>query len=411
MILLNVDKKRLFRVGKFAAVAFVAVYLLWQGAMYNGPVLGEQQSTSSTVSKVDKSSVSKGSSNSIKETDPETGLTYMYADYESTYNGPKVKATFVSLVRNSDLWDMVGSIKSVEDRFNSKFQYDWVFLNDEEFTDEFVSIVTNLVSGEAKFGLVPKEHWSYPEWIDQEKAARTREEMREKQIIYGHSESYRHMCRFESGFFYRNELMAGYEYYWRVEPSVKFSCDINYDIFRFMKDNGKKYGFTMSLREYESTIETLWSTTKEFLDANPETLHANNMMDYISDDDGEHYNLCHFWSNFEVAALDFWNGDAYSKYFDHLDRAGGFFYERWGDAPVHTIAAALFLDRKEVHHFADISYYHVPFNSCPVDEKTRQKNKCSCNPNDDFTWKSYSCTTKFYNANNIKKPDGWQNFT
>jgi hypothetical protein len=33
------------------------------------------------------------------------------------------------------------------------------------------------------------------------------------------------------------------------------------------------------------------------------------------------------WSNFEIGDLDFWRGEAYSKFFDHLDEAGGFYYE------------------------------------------------------------------------------------
>lgn len=35
-------------------------------------------------------------------------------------------------------------------------------------------------------------------------------------------------------------------------------------------------------------------------------------------------------------------------YFEHLDHTGGFFYERWGDAPVHSLAAAMFLNASEV---------------------------------------------------------------
>jgi hypothetical protein len=27
--------------------------------------------------------------------------------------------------------------------------------------------------------------------------------------------------------------------------------------------------------------------------------------------------------------LNFWRGEAYTKFFDHLDKAGGFYYERW----------------------------------------------------------------------------------
>jgi alpha 1,2-mannosyltransferase len=65
-------------------------------------------------------------------------------------------------------------------------------------------------------GLVPKEHWSIPSWIDEKKAEEARKTMEEKKIIYGGSLPYRHMCRFQSGFFFRQELMMEYDWYWRV---------------------------------------------------------------------------------------------------------------------------------------------------------------------------------------------------
>ncbi|KAG0671237.1 alpha-1,2-mannosyltransferase ktr1 [Maudiozyma exigua] len=335
------------------------------------------------------------------------GYKYRKVSYEP-YTGPKEKATFVTLARNSDLYSLLESIKSVEDRFNSKFQYDWVFLNDEEFTEEFKNVTSALISGQTKYGLVPKEHWSFPSWIDQDKAAAVREEMRAKKIIYGDSISYRHMCRFESGFFYRHPLLDDYDWYWRVEPDIKLHCDINYDVFKFMADNNKKYAFTISIKEYEATIPTLWKTTRDFMALHPEYLPENNMLDFLSDDDGESYNLCHFWSNFEIASLDLWRGEAYSAYFEYLDKAGGFFYERWGDAPVHSIAASLFLERDQIHHFGDLGYYHVPFHQCPIDDDVRLGNRCDCDPKKDFTWHSYSCGSKFYAVNKLPRPDGWQ---
>lgn len=102
-------------------------------------------------------------------------------------------------------------------------------------------------------------------------------------------------------------------------------------------------------------------------------------MEWISDDGGETYNRCHFWSNFvsdlnppltlsvsdtppvasqEIGRLDFYRSEAYLAYFDFLDQSGGFWYSRWGDAPVHSIAAALFLERDEVHFFSDVGYRH-----------------------------------------------------
>jgi alpha 1,2-mannosyltransferase len=47
----------------------------------------------------------------------------------------------VMLARNSDLDNAVRSVRRIQDRFNSKFQYPWVFLNEEPFTDEFKQCV------------------------------------------------------------------------------------------------------------------------------------------------------------------------------------------------------------------------------------------------------------------------------
>ena len=97
------------------------------------------------------------------------------------------------------------------------------------------------------------------------------------------------------------------------------------------------------------------------------------------------------WSNFEIGNLDWLRSDAYVDFFDSLDRDGGFFYERWGDAPVHSIGAGITLPKDQIHFFNDIAYYHVPFTHCPLEEKVRIDNKCHCNPNDNFDWNGYSC--------------------
>lgn len=208
--------------------------------------------------------------------------------------GSKMNATFVTLARNSDVWDIARSIRQVEDRFNRKYHYDWVFLNDKPFDETFKKVTSSLVSGNTKYGLIPKEHWSYPDFIDQDRAAKVRIEMQQKKIIYGDSVSYRHMCRYESGFFFRHPLMLDYEWYWRVEPSIELFCDIDYDPFKFMADNGKKYSFVLSLYEYVETIPTLWESVKKFIKAHPDYISENNLMGFLSDDGGDSYNHCHF---------------------------------------------------------------------------------------------------------------------
>ena len=70
-------------------------------------------------------------------------------------------------------------------------------------------------------------------------------------------------------------------------------------------------------------------------------------MNFLSDNGGESYNLCHcaclspslplnrrriyiavlVWSNFEIADMDFWRGPAYTAFFEFLESRGGFYYE------------------------------------------------------------------------------------
>ena len=43
------------------------------------------------------------------------------------------------LARNSDTDGAVRSVRELEDRFNHRFNYPWVFLNEEPFSDDFKS--------------------------------------------------------------------------------------------------------------------------------------------------------------------------------------------------------------------------------------------------------------------------------
>lgn len=303
----------------------------------------------------------------------------------------RVSAAFVVLCRNSDLYELLESIQLVQDRFNREYKYDWVFLNDEPFTEEFISTIGDFVPyGKLSFGLIPSHQWLYPEFVDQELAAQRRQQLAQQDVVYATSESYRFMCRYFLGYFYKHPLVAQYQYYWRVEPGTKLFCDVPYDVFDFMEASGKKYGFAISMFEYSKTVPSLWDTFTEYLSTY--NVSDNGLLRFVLDDVGG-YNMCHFWSNFEVASLEVFDA-RYDQLFEHLDRSGGFFYERWGDAPVHTLAVAAFLAPDQVHWFDDIGYHHLPYTLCPQNEMWRTR-RCLCEPASDFTWLFLSCTPYF----------------
>ncbi|KAJ7159641.1 glycosyltransferase family 15 protein [Mycena filopes] len=245
----------------------------------------------------------------------------------------KANATFVMLARNIDVDATVQSIREMEDRFNVKYHYPYVLLNDEVFTDEFKRV--------------------QPDWIDEVRATNGRDQLVRENVIYGGSVSYRNMCRFNSGFFFRHPLVLPYRWYWRIEPGVHFHCNLRFDPFIYMEERDKVYGFTITMYEYHKTIPTLWGHVRDFMKLHPEYVASDNAMGFMSDDGGETYNLCHFWSNFEIADMEFWRSPAYTDFFEYLESKGGFYYERWGDAPVHSIAAGIFANKDQIQLFSE----------------------------------------------------------
>ncbi|KAI9499717.1 nucleotide-diphospho-sugar transferase [Zychaea mexicana] len=313
-----------------------------------------------------------------------------------------VRACFVILVRNRELNGIVGTIEQIEQRFNKKYQYPYIFLNDDDFTQDFIDTTSALTTAGTRYGKLDSQMWGYPPFIDQNLAADKRAEMAKLGIPYAESESYRHMCRFQSGFFFRHPLLDEFDYYWRLEPDVDYHCDLDYDVFKFMRNNNKKYGFNIAFREFGATVPSLWQTVKDFERDRPEVvkhwpIKEDSLYRFITDDDGGSYNLCHFWTNFEIASLSLWRSNDYLKFFNYLDQSGGFFYERWGDAPVHSIAASMMLRKDEFHFFNDIGYRHTAYTHCPVEPEYRSK--CNCNPDDNFDYNpGLSCYSVFKKA-------------
>ncbi|KAJ2159062.1 hypothetical protein GGF46_003299 [Coemansia sp. RSA 552] len=298
------------------------------------------------------------------------------------------KAALVALVRNSDLYGLRQAMRQVEDRFNRNYNYPYIFVNDVPFTEEFKRGVRAVTAAPVEFGTLDAKSWGIPTWIDQQRYAEVK---RTARYPHGKEDSYRKMCRFQSGYLHRHPLLQDLDYYWRIEPDVEYYCDINYDPFRYMQDNGFKYGWNIAMAEFMETIPSLWNTTLQFAREHPEAIAKDSMWQWLVNDSGT-YNGCHFWSNFEIVDLRFYRSREYQLFFDYLDRAGGFFYERWGDAPVHSIAASLFLNASQVHYFEDTGYYHPHVVSCPRGASTQ--GRCICDESKSFIQDGL-CTVRY----------------
>jgi len=66
-----------------------------------------------------------------------------------------------------------------------------------------------------------------------------------------------------------------------------------------MAANGKIYGFTIAMYEFEATIKTLWASVREFVKLQPKIMPKDNGIKWMTDTHeeglGGKYNLCHHW--------------------------------------------------------------------------------------------------------------------
>lgn len=267
---------------------------------------------------------------------------------------PRANAALVMLVRNKELDGALKTVASVERKFNRWFRYPIVFLNDEPWTDEFKTAMRAAVSGEARFEVIPSEEWTFPDWMDTDAARASIKSQGQWMIKFAGLESYHHMCRFYSGNFYTLDALSQYKWYWRIEPGVEFYCDITYDPFMEMEKRGKVYGHTIVVPEGPRTCPSLFRRISDWKEARgiEDTELWKTMVSpswapwpvrgllawlgWHRDRRGDAWSLCHYWSNFEIASLDFFRGKAYQELFEYLDSTGGFYYERVSRQLWHT---------------------------------------------------------------------------
>ncbi|ORY67959.1 nucleotide-diphospho-sugar transferase [Leucosporidium creatinivorum] len=297
------------------------------------------------------------------------------------------KAAIVLLLREKDLDDLLPTLKNFEKRFNAAFRYPYVFISSPDegpFSPSFRSSVLATLPPNAavEWSVVKKEHWRIPEWMDEEVVRRGFKDQEEMGVQYAGREGYHHMIRWYSGLWAREEVLQKYDWYWRLEPGVRFYCTITYDPFRFMALHNKVYGFVIAIVENMNTIPTLFSTIKKYaqrkgIKTEGKALWEEFLIKKQGGSKEEEYTGCHQWTNFEIGDLRFFRSAPYQELFNELVAAGGFYTERWGDAPIRSLALGLLTDVDQVHYFEDFAYQHDWFMHCPT-KKTGLGCDCQC---------------------------------
>ncbi|TFK35773.1 nucleotide-diphospho-sugar transferase [Crucibulum laeve] len=271
------------------------------------------------------------------------------------------------LLAPSRITQALVALQNVEDRFNRRLKYPIVLFTAEDetefITEEVKSKVNWITEGRASFATTTKESWEVPPWMDQDRVRNSMETI-------GFSFGYRAMCRYYSGFFWTHPALASYDWLWRLDTDIQFHCDVPYDPIERLIEKHAVYGFVQVNYDATWVQPSLASNVSQFLYENQHIIppDANQRFVWKGDDGAakamagaatsEDWTGACMYNNFEISHRSVWESNIYTKFFEHLDKAGGFFYERWGDSPIHSYGLAMSLRQDQVVQFKDLGYQH-----------------------------------------------------
>jgi hypothetical protein len=161
------------------------------------------------------------------------------------------------------------------------------------------------------------------------------------------------MCHFHAIGVYHQPILCGLEYAWRLDDDSVLQGNVQYDVFRFMKEQELIYGYRLIVSDYDFCVVGLWPATNEYIKNN------SIVPEFFATWPFPHM----FYNNFEVSDLSFWRSPAYQGYVDYLESLGGIYYNSWGDADIKTIAVSMFVSRNKTYAFLNVPYKHKNFVS------------------------------------------------
>jgi len=252
--------------------------------------------------------------------------------------------------------------------------YPVVIFHDDIFAVEQEYLTRALERIRAKNGPVLKLHFieiklDFP--LEYSAAERTEDALVKGTKMCPASLGYRHMCNFHAFSALPLLQQHGYkdhEYIMRLDDDSHISSPVGYDPFHLMKVNHKKYGFVKVMNDDPRCVHGLWPLAKKFLDDSLATQlispqQYNAALNTSSTDSVLALlpSPSIFYNNFEISHKSVWEGPVWEAWKRTVTQSKNVYLRRWGDAPIHTIAAAIMLRKDQLHAFKDIPYRHLPF--------------------------------------------------
>jgi len=176
--------------------------------------------------------------------------------------------------------------------------------------------------------------------------------------------TYFNMCRFFILMLPNHPLLTLFTYYWRLDAhSYIFGSKPIQDPFEIMQERQIQYAFVMINDEGSNYATGLWSLFHTFLKRHcvePSAGLRQTQTGWFG-----RYSLMIIFTNFAIANVSLFRDHPLMRAWLHtVDRNGGIYRYRWGDAPVHTLALTQFLERDQIVRLRYFGYMHRHEHVC-----------------------------------------------
>ncbi|CAH1782037.1 unnamed protein product [Owenia fusiformis] len=267
-----------------------------------------------------------------RTTEPDLGLQILRSLLKKwPSNKPKA---FIYLLMNGTpegIRRLFSGLKSVDKNYNDEFKYPIVIFHEPGVTHSQKILIQNASKSLIVFQMV---EFKIPEFLEKEVPKRA----------CSKNVGYRHMCRFHAKIVTKHPLMELFDYYMRLDDDSQFNGNIKYDLFKEMSDNSYIYGYLGITNDSPECVIGLWDAVRKHISRTSLSLTWPEPMMY--------------YNNFEVASTKLWLKKEYQDYIEYIDKLGGIYYYRWGDAPIKSLAVSLFVPQENIHQFTDVWYTH-----------------------------------------------------
>ena len=139
---------------------------------------------------------------------------------------PTPRAALVTLAREDDLPAVLSSMSQLEDTFNYRYRYDWVFFSTDPLSDRFRSLTSNVTAASCIYEVVLQqrgaEHDIDRRYLGPGNPTQTASgSLAQASSRFEEStQALRQKSRWSCGPFAKEKRLQSYDWFWRVEPGV-----------------------------------------------------------------------------------------------------------------------------------------------------------------------------------------------